>query len=854
MKTIGMKLIQLSNRSRVFWAKRDSDQKQTKANRGFLFALVMTAMAINAFLISNCVAQEDTLSNKISSVAPESCLSWYQWSNPYRADASSANAVDRMMAEPEVDQFLTKLVDKLGQLPGILVPEQAPRSIKESAATLGPHLVNAILRKQGSVFVESFDLNDNQEPKNAKAGLVLELGDKADETMQAIVSALEGVGAPMRKSEAGAQSFVIVQVPPDGPFKEVYLAQQSGHLMAATSKEMIGEMIARFKAGKIAGWLKELRSGQSYQRIAGVGKVDIATLKEMLLPLGGPEAERTIKVLGLDNVKQLEMSAGYAKTDYEQRFALRFDGPPKGIFKALSDKGLTLEDISHFPEDSFLAAAMSVDGKKAFSEFQRILIQLDPNSAREMSNNLIEFQSATGIDLRGAIENLGPTFAIHNGFGDGIVSGAMLKASVEDSEDFESTIKNALGLARGMSSDFSLNVESVEQNGKTIQQMQFGGVPVPVQPSWYLDGNQVTISLFPSVLSAVTNTDLVSPLVKSKSFEPYLPLLKPESADTSVVGFSYSESKLSYEMVYGYTCMVSAMGKNMMSGQVVQGVPLTPQQIAEINELLSDLQIPSCRSVVRHLTPQVAVIRKESDAIVFESHSSVASGNVTMFAPGVAVGMLLPAVQQVRAAARRTHSANNLKQQSLAALNFESAHMHFPMGDGPVRKGGPPVSWRVKILPFIEANNVYEQYNVDEPWDSETNLKVLEKMPEVYNNPASAAQPNHTVYRGIGGTSGILGVDAEGESRKTNFGQITDGSSNTIFILETPDEMAVPWTKPDGGIDPEKVKPWQMRGNHPGGFNAAFGDGSVHFLPVTIDEKTFKSLMMMNDGNAVRGF
>ena len=839
---------------RLCFAKLFSDHRKILAKLALFFAIVMSAIAINALASSHCAAQEESLSTKISSVAPDACLSWLQWSNPYRADADGTNAVDRLMAEPEVDQFLTKLTDKLGQLPGIFVPEQAPPSIKKAAVELGPLLVDAILRKQGAVFIENFDFDEDQKPKNAKAGLVLEAGDKADQIMQAIVNVIEAVGAPVEKSDLNGLSVVSVQVPPDGPFEAACIAQQNGHLMVATSMEMLGEMKARFDAGKVTGWLKELRAGQSYQRIAGIGKVDIAALKDIFLPLGDPEAKRAIKILGLDNVKQLEMSGGYATTDYEQRFSLKFDGPPEGIFKTLSDKGLTVEDLGHFPDDSFLAAAISIDSKKAFSEFQRILIQFDPSAARNMANGLIEFQSKTGIDVRGAIENLGPTFAMHNGLGDGILSGVMLKASVEDSENFESTIEDAFHLMRGMSRDFELSVVEIEQNGKTINQIQFGGMPIPVQPSWFLDGNQVTISLFPSVLSAATNPNLVSPLVKSKSFEPYLSLLKPESPKTSVVGFSYSETKLSYELVYGYACVASAMGKNMMSGSELSNVPLTAQQIAEIQELMSDLQLPSCRSVVRHLTPQVVVIRKEADAIVLESHSSIASSNLTMFAPGVAVGMLLPAVQQVRSAARRTQSANNLRQLALAALNYESAHMHFPTGDGPVKEGGPPVSWRVKLLPFIEANQLYDQYNFDEPWDSETNLKVLKQMPETFSNPASMAKPNHTVYLGVGGVGGIMGIDKTEEPRKTTFGNISDGTSNTILFVETPDAMAVPWTKPESGIDPGNVKPWQMEGNFPGGFNAVFSDGSSHFISWTLDEESFKNLMIMNDGNVVSGF
>lgn len=87
---------------------------------------------------------------------------------------------------------------------------------------------------------------------------------------------------------------------------------------------------------------------------------------------------------------------------------------------------------------------------------------------------------------------------------------------------------------------------------------------------------------------------------------------------------------------------------------------------------------------------------------------------------GILIGMLLPAVQSVREAARRTSCVNNLRQLGLAVLNYESAIGEFPVnqvgpglsdGQGGFQEGY--YSWLVPILPYAEQNNVFDAINRD---------------------------------------------------------------------------------------------------------------------------------------------
>jgi prepilin-type N-terminal cleavage/methylation domain-containing protein/prepilin-type processing-associated H-X9-DG protein len=81
----------------------------------------------------------------------------------------------------------------------------------------------------------------------------------------------------------------------------------------------------------------------------------------------------------------------------------------------------------------------------------------------------------------------------------------------------------------------------------------------------------------------------------------------------------------------------------------------------------------------------------------------------------ILIGLLLPAVQKVRAAAARIKCQNNLKQISLACHNYESASGVFPASK---RTSLPQRSWAPDLLPFLEQANIVSgaYYNLNENW------------------------------------------------------------------------------------------------------------------------------------------
>lgn len=205
---------------------------------------------------------------------------------------------------------------------------------------------------------------------------------------------------------------------------------------------------------------------------------------------------------------------------------------------------------------------------------------------------------------------------------------------------------------------------------------------------------------------------------------------------------------------------------------------------------------------------------------------------------GILIALLLPAVQAAREAARRAQSSNNLKQIGIALYNYHDTHLGFPARANFDKDGKPLLSWRVHILPYLEQKQLYDQFHLDEPWDSEHNRKLIPRMPQVYRNPSSPTQPGKTDYLAVSGP-GTLFDGAKGK----NLADIRDGSSNTLMVLEVDSSRAIEWTKPEDW-EYNADQPLAGLGHaHPGGFEVLFADGSVRFLSATIDSKVFRMML-----------
>ncbi|HEV3259512.1 MAG TPA: DUF1559 domain-containing protein [Gemmataceae bacterium] len=244
--------------------------------------------------------------------------------------------------------------------------------------------------------------------------------------------------------------------------------------------------------------------------------------------------------------------------------------------------------------------------------------------------------------------------------------------------------------------------------------------------------------------------------------------------------------------------------------------------------------------------PDVRQFLPHFDKIVAQLTPKVKDDRLTLSVDETILPLLRPAVVAVRQSSERIRSANDLKQIGLALHNYHDTHKAFPAAGIYSKDGKPLLSWRVQILPYIEQDALYKEFHLDEPWDSEHNKKLIARMPVIYRSSAKLAASGKTTYLGIRGEHAMF------PGRKpVAFREVTDGTSNTIFVVDANDEHGVVWTKPeDLEYDPDQPLEGLV-GHFPHGFNALFVDGSVHFIRDKIDPKALRALFTRDGGEVV---
>ena len=256
---------------------------------------------------------------------------------------------------------------------------------------------------------------------------------------------------------------------------------------------------------------------------------------------------------------------------------------------------------------------------------------------------------------------------------------------------------------------------------------------------------------------------------------------------------------------------------------------------------------------------------------------------------GVLIGLLLPAVQSVRESARRLQCFNNFKQIGLGMTTYESVFRFYP----PSHVKKPKHNCLTLILPFLEQQALYDQFDFKLDWNKETNKQAYKREIAVFCCPSTAQRGQYgsdyaanvkiysTVYKPLIERSlaekrtrwiGMLKEDGS----CVRASHVTDGLSNTMLFFEDAGRpygyrlrsptgsssiTGAEWANMDSFfyshtlcreselINCENYN--ELYSFHPQGCNFVYADGSVHYHLQNMNPEVFFCRFTYNEGDIV---
>lgn len=186
----------------------------------------------------------------------------------------------------------------------------------------------------------------------------------------------------------------------------------------------------------------------------------------------------------------------------------------------------------------------------------------------------------------------------------------------------------------------------------------------------------------------------------------------------------------------------------------------------------------------------------------------------------------------------------NLQRLASAMIAYADSQKSLPPAAIRDSNGRPLLSWRVLVLPYLEQNKLYKEFKLDEPWDSPHNLRLLNRMPEIYaigpqNKQSRKSLTHYQVFVGPG--------TAFASPTGLRLPQDLPDPSHTILIAEAAEP--VPWTKPEDLIyDPSRPLP-RLGDLFPRkGTQFAMADGTARSTWQDSSDKTLRALITCNGG------
>jgi hypothetical protein len=606
------------------------------------------------------------------------------------------------------------------------------------------------------------------------------------------------------------------------------------YLVASLGSDQLAPTIERLQSNTSPpDWLVKQMEDAKIERRSTFTYIDIEKLFE-LTKLMDPETfeefEKYNKILRLDEFKSACLCTGMDSMSSVSR--LRIECGRTGMSSILDVEPMEMSELLPIPNDSVSAFVMKVSVDNAMDLFHQLA---EVAGLEEEGFGLESISEELGIDLeKDLLDHLEGTMASYSS-GSIIAAQSVMWLKVKDATAARDAIQRINKTVQEYSEEGGYSFsEKKSRQGIMTYGMKFD---FSLQNFyWALHEDQLYFSNNSRAIS--------SHIRKSKDTQGKV------VADPFVAGIFAAAEKHELGQPIGL--------QRVDIGPIAEAVfPILQTFLGDQTAPGFDFSfadVPDADILTKDFRPNTSFLLKtETGYETYSRHDLPVSIEAST---GILIGMMLPAIQQVRQASRTTQAQNNLRQLQLALLNYEAANAAFPAAYSTNEEGKPLLSWRVHILPFLEESELYEQFNLDEPWDSDHNLELIDQMPTVFSSPQLVLDDGKTVFVAPVGDDTIIRMhpDKDGTASGNRMDRVEDGVSNTILVCEAGERQSVIWTSPnDLNLEELELEIDDFEGafetGHPNLILLGLADGAIVTELITdLTLERFKGICNMSDG------
>ncbi len=568
---------------------------------------------------------------------PQECLLLLESRGVSEADPASKNEIERLLAEPEVKEFIEVITNTL--------EGAARQAMKGGGAVLAqelPRLVRILLTRPMVLYLGPLKINVGS-PPDISGGIVLDAGTQAAEVERSIraliqVAGLEG-GAPV-ETVAGADIHTL-PLPPDAPpiawgkqENRIFLGVGTG-TAAAIARRLAGEA-----PGGIPQNIAKLRTNLRIERPGLLTHIDVAGILEAFPPELQGQFRPILDALGLNSVGTIAQVSGLEGRGFTSKTLVTTHGDLRGLLAPFRSRPLEKSALQAVPADATVAIAGRLDTELIYREILDTIGRIDPQAREEATRGILDAESELGFRLsEDLFQALGDTWRLYNSPGEGglLVTGLTLVVDVRDEDRIQRTLDRFASLltealARGRPEQ-GIPPRTIRFQGKTIYTMDLSasarrGDFIPLAPSWCFTEGKLVISLFPQMVKAHLSRKEAAQgetPARTGSLADLPEVAELWSEGRAPIAVSWADTRAFFRILYPFVPFLAEMASAELRREGIN---------------ISSALLPSAPAIEPHLIPAVSAgYRTEEGILLVQKGGMPLAGGLAPLAMPLFLGL-----------------------------------------------------------------------------------------------------------------------------------------------------------------------------------------------------------------------